>query len=101
MTPSVAAPTPADPMPGRPPSLSPADSRLMQAARKLEASFLSEMLRHAGLDKARDSFGGGAGEEQFSSFLRDAQAQAIEKRGGIGLAQNLFESLKEHADASR
>ncbi len=71
------------------------DAKLRDAALKLEASFLSEMLKSAGLGSVRQSMGGGIGEEQFSSFLRDAQAREMAERGGIGLAQSLFEALKE------
>lgn len=71
------------------------DQRLWDVAQKLEASFLSEMLKGAGFGKSRESFGGGVGEDQFGSFLRNAQAQEMVKRGGIGLAQSLFEALKE------
>lgn len=66
---------------------------LMLQARALEASFLSEMLAHAGFGAARESFGGGIGEEQFSSFLRDAEAKQMVARGGIGLAEQLFRSM--------
>ncbi len=66
----------------------------LDAAQKLEATFLSEMLKSAGLGTPRDSFGGGKGEEQFSSFLRDAQAEEMAKSGGIGLAEALFEAMK-------
>lgn len=68
--------------------------QLRDVAEKLEASFLSEMLKSAGLGKARDAFGGGEGEDQFGSFLRDAQAAEMVKAGGIGLAEHLFEALK-------
>lgn len=68
---------------------------LREAAQKLEASFLSEMLKSAGVGKASDSFGGGIGEEQFASFLRDAQAEQMVQAGGIGLAEMLFHALKE------
>ena len=71
------------------------DAELMDVARKLEASFLSEMLKSAGIGKTPDSFGGGAGEDQFASFLRQAQAEEMVKSGGIGLAQSLFDALKE------
>ena len=73
------------------------DARLRRAAQQLEANFLAEMLKSAGLGETRDSFGGGAGEDQFSSFLRQAQAEEIAKAGGIGLAERLFEALKERA----
>ncbi|MBS9717725.1 rod-binding protein [Pseudohalocynthiibacter aestuariivivens] len=56
------------------------------------------MLKAAGLGKSRESFGGGIGEEQFSSFLRQSQAEALVDRGGIGLAQSLFEALKDRQD---
>ncbi len=68
---------------------------LRQAAQKIEAAFLSEMLKAAGVGKSPDSFGGGAGEEQFASFLRDAQAEKMVHAGGIGLAAALFQALKE------
>lgn len=86
--------------PASPPS-SPGEARdkqLRQAAQALEASFLAEMLGHAGLGETPEAFGGGAGEEQFASFLREAQAEKMVARGGIGLAEQLFQALKERAD---
>lgn len=74
------------------------DARLMEAAQELEATFLAEMLKSAGLGDMPTSFGGGAGEEQFGSFLRMEQARAMVGAGGIGLAESLFEALKERAD---
>lgn len=68
---------------------------LRAVAQKLEAAFLSEMLKAAGVGKTPDSFGGGAGEEHFASFLRDAQASEMVRAGGIGLAESLFQALKE------
>ena len=67
-------------------------------AKKLEATFLSEMLKAAGLGKTRGAFGGGAGEDQFASFLRQAQAEEMVNAGGIGLAESLYQALKEKAD---
>ncbi|WP_106746747.1 rod-binding protein [Yoonia maritima] len=75
------------------------DAKLREAAQKLEASFLSEMLKSAGLGAPREAFGGGAGEEHFSSFLREAQANEMVKAGGIGLAQSLFEAMKVQSNA--
>jgi|28_taG_2_1085356.scaffolds.fasta_scaffold00060_9 Rod binding domain-containing protein len=68
---------------------------LRKAAMDLEASFLAEMLKSAGLGESREGFGGGAGEDQFSSFLVRAQAEQIAKAGGIGLAESLYHALKE------
>ena len=71
---------------------------LREAARKLEASFLAEMLKAAGVGEQIEGWGGGVGEDQFASFLRRAQADEMSKSGGIGLAESLFEALKERAD---
>ncbi len=70
------------------------DTKLREAAQKLEATFLAEMLKSAGFGAPRDTFGGGHGEEQFASFLREAQAEEMVKAGGIGLAEALFEAMK-------
>lgn len=73
------------------------DDVLRKAAVDLEASFLSEMLKSAGLGKSREGFGnGGSGEDQFSDFLVREQAQAIAETGGIGLAEAIYNSLKEN-----
>jgi len=71
------------------------DKALRQAAENLEATFLSEMLKAAGLGESRESFGGGAGEDQFSSFLVQQHAKAMVSSGGIGLAESIYNSLKE------
>lgn len=76
----------------------PREKALLQAAQNLEASFLAEMLESAGLGRTSESFGGGAGEDQFSSFLIEEQAKHIVQTGGIGLAQSLFDILKERSD---
>jgi Rod binding domain-containing protein len=41
------------------------------------------------------SFGGGAGEEAFSSLLTEEYARLLAERGGIGLAEQVFEALKQ------
>ena len=73
---------------------------LRAAAVQLEATFLAEMLKSAGLDKTDGPFGGGEGEAQFSSLLIREQANAMAQAGGIGLAENLYEALKEMQDDS-
>lgn len=70
------------------------DPALWQAARSLEASFISEMLKSAGFGEALQGLGGGGpGEEQFASFLRHAHAEAIVEAGGLGLSEHLFAAL--------
>ena len=76
------------------------DNAIREAAEALEASFLSEMLKGAGLGKSREAYGGGTGEDQFSSYLRDAQAREMVKSGGIGLAESLYQALKERENGN-
>ncbi|MBC7138861.1 MAG: rod-binding protein [Defluviimonas sp.] len=90
--PALAAPDLQPPVTAPPP---PRDPALWKAAQDLETAFLSEMLAAAGLGAARESFGGGIGEEQFGSFLRREQAGELVQGGGIGLAESLYEALKE------
>lgn len=70
------------------------DAALRAVAVKLESTFLSEMFRSAGLGETAETFGGGIGEDQFASFLSDAQAGKIAAGGGVGLAESIFRSLK-------
>lgn len=67
-------------------------SGLIQA-RALEAAFLAEMLSHAGLGKTDGPFSGGAGEAQFSSFLRHEQSRLMVEAGGLGLAETIFRAM--------
>ncbi|MDA9207954.1 rod-binding protein [Octadecabacter sp.] len=65
----------------------------MAVAKNLEAAFLAEMLKSVGFGDTPESFGGGAGEDQFGSFLREEQAKRMADAGGIGLAESLFEAM--------
>lgn len=74
--------------------------KLMAVAEKLEASFLAEMFKAAGVGEARKSFGGGPGEDQFSSFLVQEYADATVAAGGIGLAESIYRSLVQKETVS-
>ena len=78
-----------------PPTAPSKDAALRAAAQELEASFLTEMLGAAGFGHGRQSFGGGAGEDQFASLLRREQAMVMVRSGGIGLSETIFHALKE------
>lgn len=80
--------------------LDPRNATLLTKARELEAAFLAEMLAHSGLDEMQGAFGGGEGEAQFTSFLRQEQARLIVEKGGIGLAELIFKTMAEaeHVD---
>lgn len=75
------------PQPASPPTA------IRRSAEALETAFLAEMLKSAGVFKPSQSQGGGAGEDHFTSFLADAQAQAMVARGGVGLADQIERSL--------
>ncbi|WP_372835716.1 rod-binding protein [Puniceibacterium confluentis] len=74
------------------------DATLRDAAKELEAGFLAEMLAAAGLGKTSGAFGGGIGGDQFASFLRQEQARAMVANGGIGLAETIYNALKDRDD---
>lgn len=69
------------------------EAELRAVATRLEATFLSQMLKSAGLEGVSGAFGGGTGEGQIASFLRDAQAAHMAEAGGIGLAESIFQAL--------
>ncbi len=71
------------------------EATLRARSEDLEAAFLSEMLGHSGLGTGEGAFNGGVGETQFASFLRDEQAKAIVRAGGIGLAESIFRALSK------
>lgn len=78
-----------------------AEPLLRARAAELEAAFLAEMLGHSGLGATPDSFGGGVGEDQFASFLRQEQARAMVRAGGIGLSEAIFQALAGRGDGGR
>lgn len=68
--------------------------RLRAAAKRFEAVFLAEMLRHAGVGKMSEGFGGGPGEAAFRGHLTQAYADEIAERGGLGLADQVYRSMR-------
>jgi flagellar protein FlgJ len=81
--------------PRSPAAPSRSDDDIRAAAESFEASFLSEMLGHAGLNAMPTGFGGGAGEEAFSGLLTEQYARLLAARGGVGLAERVFDILKQ------
>lgn len=66
---------------------------LLRLSEQMEASFLAEMLKAAGIGKPRTQFGGGAGEDHFAGFLTNEYAAEIAKNGGLGLKEAIYNSL--------
>ncbi|WP_229825564.1 MULTISPECIES: rod-binding protein [Gemmobacter] len=74
------------------------EARLQARAADLESAFLSEMLGFSGLLATESAFGGGAGEAQFASFLRDEYARKLVARGGLGLGQAFVDAMRRGVD---
>ena len=72
-----------------------ANATALETAQKLEATFLAEMLKATGLGAQPNSMSGGVGEDQFASFHRQILAEAMVKRGGIGLAETFYNAMME------
>ena len=67
--------------------------KLRKVAKEFESVFLTEMLKHTGVGKTRESFGGGVGEEGFSSLLTQEYASMIADSGSFGLADQIYSAL--------
>ncbi|RLJ41201.1 rod binding protein [Litoreibacter meonggei] len=70
-------------------------NRNQDIAKKLEVAFVSEMLSFIGMKGMSSEFGGGIGEDQFQSFLRQQHAELIVESGGLGLAEQFVASFGE------
>ena len=79
------------------PDSDPRRERFKEVAVALEASFLAEMLKSAGHGESRKSFGGGKGEDAFASLLVREQATLMAESGGIGLAEQIIDSMMRRA----
>jgi len=90
-------PTTSPPRASASPDAQAREKALRGAAQKLESAFLAEMLKAARIGEPRDSMGGGIGEAQFASFLRQAQADELAKDGMLGLTDALFRALSERS----
>jgi len=73
--------------------------KFKEVAIALEASFLAEMLKYAGHGESRSSFGGGEGEDAFAGLLVREQATLMAQSGGIGLAEQIVDSMMRRADS--
>lgn len=73
------------------------DQAMRVAAEKFEATFLAEMLKHTGLGKMPEGFNGGPGEAAFSDFLVHEYAGSIAKTRSTGLADQIYQALKERS----
>lgn len=66
---------------------------IRKAAIAFEAMFVADMLKHSGLGKAPEEFGGGQGESAFASFLTRAYAEKIAESGSLGLSEAIVRAI--------
>jgi len=70
-------------------------------AKEFESVFISQFLGSMFSGISTDGpFGGGEGEEMFRSMLIDQFGQAIEQRGGFGLAASVTKELLKQQEAA-
>lgn len=78
----------------------PAD-KARQTAESFEALFLSTVIDRMFASLPVDGpFGGGQAEATYRSFLADAYADALTQRGGVGIADALYDELIRLQEAS-
>jgi Rod binding domain-containing protein len=67
-----------------------------------EAMFLSQMLQpmFEGVNKSNSYFGGGHGEEAFSSMLVDEYGKAMADHGGVGVAKMVADTILKSQTAA-
>jgi Rod binding domain-containing protein len=90
LPPSAPAPRPAG---DAAPLAAAREAALRETARAFEASFLAEMLTHAGMAESAPGFDGGPGEEAFRGMMVAEQARLMTEAGGIGLAETIFRAM--------
>lgn len=85
--------------PKRPPEGGRRVAEAKEAAEAFEAMFLAQMLNtmFAGID-TNGAFGGGHAQGIYRSILNDHYAEAIAKRGGIGLADTVLREILKHQE---
>lgn len=66
-----------------------ATSPMQATADQLEKAFLAEMLKYCSPTAAEGAFSGGAGEQQFQSFLTEEYAGILADSLDLGLARFL------------
>lgn len=70
-------------------------------AKEFESVFISQFLGSMFSGISTDGpFGGGEGEAMFRSMMIDQYGQAIEQRGGLGLAASVTKELLKHQETA-
>ncbi len=71
------------------------DAKVMKAAQDFEAMAIGQMLEpmFSTVDTSKGEFGGGAGEENFKPMLVTEMAKNVERHGGLGLADSIYQQM--------
>jgi Rod binding domain-containing protein len=71
-------------------------------AQNFEATFLNLMFQHMFTDTDGDGpLGGGTGVGVWRSFLTDEFSKSFAKQGGVGIADQVYQSLISHQEAAQ
>lgn len=76
-------------------------AQIRKAADDFENVFVSQMLGHMfdGIE-VDETFGGGHGEEMFRSMLTEQYAKQVNRRGGFGIADQVYRELLRTQEVS-
>lgn len=76
-------------------------AKIRQSATEFESMFVNQMLGHMfdGIP-VDDTFGGGQGEEMFRSMLTEQYGKQVTKRGGLGIADQVYRELLRAQEGS-
>ena len=84
------------------PSAAANEAAATKAAKEFEGVFISQFLGTMFDGIPTDGpMGGGEGEAMFRSMLMDQYSNAMEKRGGFGLATNVTAQLLKHQEGAK
>lgn len=78
------------------------EAKTWKAATDFEAMTINQLVEpmFSTIDTAKDMFSGGTGEEQLKPMLVNEMAKEMQKAGGLGLAQPIYnQMLKMQEDA--
>ena len=80
-----------------------ANPRLWKAAQDFEAMALGQFLQpmFSTVDLSGGSFGGGAGEKNFQPMLVTEMAKEVERHGGLGLTQPIYQEMLKMQEKRR
>lgn len=79
------------------------DPKVMKAAQDFEAMAIGQMLEpmFATVDMSKGEFGGGAGEETFKPMIVTEMAKEVERHGGLGLADSVYQQMLKMQEKHR